>query len=141
MLLSGCAALNSYVEKPQVSVTNFKIVPGGSINPTFEIGLRVINPNAFALNLQGMAYSASIEGIEVFSGVANQLPSIPAYGEGDISIEAQADLFGGFRLLADLLKPRDKPITYQLQVKLDVGALSLPIYITREGNLNLPATR
>ena len=86
-----------------------------------------------------MSYSASIEGNKVFSGVANQLPIVPAYGEEEVKLQAQADLFGGIRLLADLMKPRETPIGYTLKVKLDVGTFALPIYITREGRLTIPS--
>lgn len=137
-LLSSCAALNPHFEAPQVSVSSFKVLPGNSMNPTFEIGLRVVNPNSIPLNLKGLSYTASIEGNRVFSGVANQLPIVPAYGEEDLKLKAQADLFGGIRLLADLLKPRETPVGYTLKVKLDVGTFALPIYITREGNLSIP---
>lgn len=138
MLLVGCATLNPNFEKPQVSVSSFKALPGSGMNPSFEIGLRVINPNNIDLNLKGISYSASIEGNQVFSGVANQLPIIPAYGEDEVKLQAQADLFSGLRLFADLLKPRKTPIGYSLKVKLDVGTFALPIYITHEGILTLP---
>jgi LEA14-like dessication related protein len=138
IILAGCASLNPNFEEPQVSVNSFKVVPGGGMNPTFEIGLRVVNPNAVALTLKGMSYTASIEGNQVFTGVSNELPAIPAYGEEDVKLKAQADLFGGVRLIADLMKPREAPITYKLKVKLDVGTFALPIYITREGELTLP---
>jgi LEA14-like dessication related protein len=136
--LSSCTSLLPNFEEPQVSVNSFKVLPSGNLNPTFEIGLRVINPNSFALNLKGLSYTASIEGNKLLSGVANQLPIVPAYGEEEVKLNAQADLFGGFRLLADLLKPRETPIGYTLKVKLDVGTFALPIYITREGNLSIP---
>jgi LEA14-like dessication related protein len=138
IFLSACAALNPNFEEPQVSVNSFKVLPGGSLNPTFEIGLRVVNPNSIPLNLKGMSYTASIEGNKVFSGVANQLPIVPAYGEEEIKLNAQADLFGGIKLFADLMKPRKTPIGYTLKVKLDVGTFALPIRITREGSLTIP---
>ena len=137
-MLSACSSLIPNFEKPQVSVNSFKLLPGGSINPTFEIGLRVVNPNSIPLNLKGMSYTASIEGNKIFSGVANQLPILPAYGEEEIKLNVQADLFAGIRLLADLMQPRTTPIVYTLKVKLDVGIFALPIRITREGNLSIP---
>jgi LEA14-like dessication related protein len=139
VILSACAALNPHFEEPQVSVNSFKILPGNSINPTFEIGLRVVNPNNIPLNLKGLSYIASIEGNKILSGVANQLPIVPAYGEEEVKLTAQADLFGGIRLLADLMKPRETPIGYTLKVKLAVGTFALPIYITREGDLTIPS--
>lgn len=140
MALSGCAALNLAVEQPDISVNSFKILPGDSINPTFEIGLRVVNPNGIALNLKGLSYSASIDGHKVFAGVASQLPSIPAYGEEEVKLRAQADLFGSLRLISDLMKPRTEPLGYKLKVKLDVSNLPLPINVTREGNLTMPGS-
>jgi LEA14-like dessication related protein len=138
VILSACATLNPNFEQPQVSVNSFRALPGGSVNPSFEIGLRVVNPNSTALNLKGMSYTASIEGNKVFSGVANQLPVVPAYGEEEVKLVAQADLFGSIRLFADLMEPRTTPITYKLKVKLDLGTFAPPIHITREGNLNIP---
>jgi LEA14-like dessication related protein len=137
-MLTSCAVLNPNFEKPQVSVNSFKILSGDSINPTFEIGLRVVNPNNTALNLKGLSYTASIEGNKILSGVVNQLPTVPAYGEEEVKLKAQADLLGGIRLLADLMKPRETPISYTLKVKLAVGTFALPIYITREGDLTIP---
>ena len=130
-MLSACANLIPNFEKPQVSVNSFKILPDRNVNPTFEIGLRVVNPNSIPLNLKGLSYTASIEGNKVLSGVANLLPSVPAYGEEEVKLNAQADLFGGMRLIADLMKPRETPISYTLKVKLDVGTFALPIWITR----------
>lgn len=138
MAMAGCATLRPHFEKPQVSVSSFKALPGSRMNPSFEIGLRVVNPNNIDLSLKGISYTASIEGKQVFSGVANQLPIIPAYAEEEVKLKAQADLFGGLRLFADLLKPRETPIGYTLKVKLDLGTFSLPIYITHEGMLTLP---
>jgi len=99
----------------------------------------VVNPNSISLNLKGLSYTASIEGNKVFSGVANRLPTVPAYGEEDVKLNAQADFFGGIRLIADLIKKGNTPISYTLKFKLDVGTFALPIYITREGNLTIPS--
>lgn len=141
IMLSACATLNPNFETPQISVNSFKMLPGGNVNPTFEIGLRVLNPNSIPLNLKGLSYTASIAGHDLLSGVANQLPVVPAYGEEDIRLNAQADIFGGLQLLADLVKPRQGPVGYTLNVKLDVGTFALPIRITREGQLTIPTVR
>ncbi|MGS2721159.1 LEA type 2 family protein [Paraglaciecola aestuariivivens] len=138
LILSACANLTPHFEKPQVKVSSFRVLPGQSLNPTFEIGLLVTNPNSVDLNIKGMAYTASIAGKELLSGVANQLPIVPAYGQESISLHAQADWLSGIKVLAGVLKNQDAPIRYQLKVKLDVGLFSLPIYINQEGELSLP---
>jgi LEA14-like dessication related protein len=89
-------------------------VPSGSIDPTFEIGLRVVYPDSIPLDLKGMAYTACIDGNKILSGVENQLAILPAYDEEDTKLNVQADLFGGIRLFADLMQPRKTLIAYTL---------------------------
>jgi hypothetical protein len=99
-------------------------VPSGSIDPTFEIGLRVVYPDSIPLDLKGMAYTACIDGNKIFSGVENQLAILPAYDEEDTKLNVQADLFGGIRLFADLMQPRKTLIAYTLKrshAKSEIG--------------------
>ena len=86
--LPGCASLQPNFETPGVTVTSFRILPSSGLAPEFEIGLRVTNPNAQALNLRGVAYTASLDGRELIEGVANDLPTIEAYGTGDVTLTA-----------------------------------------------------
>ena len=145
MTLTACAALQPKFEPPVVTVSAFRLIPSQTLNPQFEIELRVVNPNSVALNLRGVSYSATIEGHRVLTGVANRLPVIAAYSEGDVSLSATADLFGGFRLLADLMqnqyqqqnKNKAQGLNYQLNVKLDTGRYTPPVYITEKGRISL----
>ena len=57
--------------------------------PRFEIGLHIINPNRQPLTLTGVAYTISIEGYRIMTGVSNTLPVIEAYGEGEVRLEAE----------------------------------------------------
>lgn len=139
-LLTACATLQPHFEEPEIKVNSFKVVPGSGANPTFEIGLNIINPNDFDLDVKGLSYSASIKGNKVFSGVTNQIPNIAAYGSENITLNGQADLFGGISLFVDMLKPenQNQPIEYSLDVKISLGGVIFPIYVTREGELTLP---
>ncbi len=137
LVLTGCAALQPRFESPTVTVSAFRLIPSDTINPKFEIDLHVINPNSSALNLRGLSYSATIEGHKVLTGVANQLPVIDAYGEGDVSLNASANLLGSFRLLADLMQQQRQGLKYQLNVKLDVGSFMPAIYVEEKGEIVL----
>lgn len=137
LLLAACSTLQPDFESPTVTVTDFRMIPSETINPKFSIVLHIINPNRSALELQGLSYSAVIEGYKILMGVANQLPVIPAYGEGDVSLTASADLLGGFRLLSDLMQQQRQKLNYQLDVKLDVGAFVPAIYVQQRGDISL----
>ena len=74
---SGCATLSPSFEDPTVTVSSFRVLPSDSISPKFEIGLHIVNPNNVPLELEGVAYTASIEGNQVLAGASNELPVIP----------------------------------------------------------------
>jgi len=137
LALGACAGMQPGYETPTVTVNSFRALPSEGMAPKFEIGLHVINPNRQALDLAGVSYSVRLEGRELLKGVANDLPRIEGYGEGDILLEASPNLFEGMRLISDLLtSPRDT-FEYELEAKLDPGALSPAIRVRDRGQVSL----
>ncbi|MGW8192921.1 MAG: LEA type 2 family protein, partial [Desulforhopalus sp.] len=112
LLLGGCAALRSDYEPPGITLNSFQLLPADSIAPRFAIGLRIINPNAQPLPLLGIAYDVAIEDEKVLRGVANDLPTVEAYGEQDIVLEASVDLLGGVKLITSLINSPREEIRY-----------------------------
>ncbi|NVK42793.1 MAG: LEA type 2 family protein [Oceanospirillaceae bacterium] len=141
LLLAGCATMQPNFEKPDVTVTSFRALPSDGMAPRFEIGLHVINPNRDALSLEGMVYSVSLEGRKLLNGVANDLPTVPGYGEADIRVEATADLFNGFRLLADLMQTQRNSVSYEVNARLDLGRFLPYVDVVKEGEVSLAGRR
>ena len=137
--VSGCAGTGPGYETPTVNVTTFRTVPSSGAVPSFEIGLRVINPNRSALELQGMSYTVRLDGYEVIKGVANQLPVIEPYGEGTFSVTASVSLLAGIRLLTDLMNSPKETFGYELEAKLDPGGFGRRIRIRDSGEISLGA--
>ncbi|MCK5913704.1 MAG: LEA type 2 family protein, partial [Desulfuromusa sp.] len=136
-MTASCASLLPSFETPIVNVSSFRVLPDQSIIPTFEIGLHVINPNRTDLKLQGMSYHVELEGYRILSGVANNLPVIEAYGEGDVFLRVKPDLFSTINLFTDLMnQPRDK-FKFNLEALLDVGGLLPKIRVHKEGEFLL----
>jgi len=141
LLLGGCAALHPNFEPPKVSLTTFRLLPSEGMAPRFEIGLHVVNPNLTPLPLQGLSYSVKIEGRQILSGVTSELPIIAGYAEGDVVLQATADLFNGLRLLSELMaEPRDT-FSYELEAKLDIGRMLPNIRIKETGEIPLQQRR
>lgn len=137
MVLSGCAIFRPDFTKPEISVSAFRLLPSNGI-PKFEIELQIMNPNSFQLELNGMSYSANIEGHRVVSGVANNIPVIPAYGEGSVRLAGSIDLFSGFQLLTELMQPKHKGINYLLEVKLDIARFLPNMTVEKSGLIAFP---
>jgi len=141
LLLCSCAGLQPQFETPSVSLTSFRLLPSAQLAPRFEIGLHVVNPNLVPLPLQGISYSVSLEGHQLLTGVTSDLPTIPGYGEGDILLQASADLFSGLRLLSELMAQPRETFNYELEAKLDIGRLLPSIRVKETGEVKLQQPR
>jgi len=137
VLLAGCAGLRPGYETPTVTVKSVRTIPSQGMLPEFEIDLHVVNPNREALKLAGVSYTVSLEGHELIKGVGNDLPVIEGYGEGDITLNASADLFAGVGLVRELMSSQKDTLSYSFEAKLDPGALRPSIRVRDSGEVSL----
>jgi LEA14-like dessication related protein len=133
---AGCASVRPDFETPSVIITSFKPLTSESLTPRFEIGMRVVNPNATKLSLRGMSYKIFLNDNEVVAGAANDLPVVPAYGESEFKVIATTGLIEGIRFVGELLRNTSGQVTYRIQTKLDIGAMDPAIRIEKTGNLS-----
>ncbi|MGY6630441.1 MAG: LEA type 2 family protein [Wenzhouxiangella sp.] len=125
-LLTGCASLSPYPETPAVSVTSVQLLPGPTTAsaPTIRLGLQVTNPNRAALPLAGMSYSLFINDQRLLSGATSDLPTVPAYGSANLTIDMTPDMLGGLRLLNQLSQAGGTtPMAARLDARLDLAGL------------------
>ncbi|MEJ2140052.1 MAG: LEA type 2 family protein [Gammaproteobacteria bacterium] len=139
--LNACATLQGDYDPPTVSVASFRAVPGGGAAPSFEIGLRVVNPNSEALELQGVAYTISLDGREVMTGVGKDLPVVAGYSEETFTVTASASMLQTFQLLRDLMTEPKSSVSYELETKLDVGTFRPAIRVKDSGEISLQPAR
>jgi len=117
-------------------MTSFRPVPSEGMVPSFEIGLRIINPNPEALRLEGAVYSISLQGRELIKGVGEGYPEIEGYSDGDITLNASVNLLSGIRFFTDIAKNQGEPLEYAFKAKLDLTGLYPSLHISETGMLN-----
>ncbi len=137
LLVAGCASLSPGFEPPKLRVVSLRPVDGEDMAPRFEIGLRVINPNAESITLRGLSYTVALEGQDIIEGVARDLPAVPGYGEADVRLLATVSLLAGIRLVGDLMQRPRESVAYELRAKLDLGAMRPAIRIEDAGKIRL----
>ncbi|AMV72322.1 hypothetical protein DBW_1970 [Desulfuromonas sp. DDH964] len=137
LLVFGCAGLGPGFEEPTVGLSSFRLLPAEGMAPRFEIGLHIVNPNRTPLKLEGIVYSLTLAGQKVVTGATSDLPEVPAYGEGDVTLTATTDLLRSIRLLASLLNQPQSVVTYALDAKLDIGSLRPRIHLQEKGEISL----
>jgi hypothetical protein len=137
VILSACATLSPDYEEPTVTLSSFNAIPSEGMVPAFEIGLRIINPNAQALNLDGIVYTVSLQGYELVKGVGKDFPVIEGYSEGEVKLTAAANLLAGIRFVGDMMQSQDESVEYEFKAKLDLGGLYPSIKVRETGEINL----
>lgn len=140
-MLAACATMDPDYEPPSVSISSVRALPVASGLPNFEIGLRVLNPNSTPLELRGMSFTISLDGNKLIRGVGNELPVIDAYGAGDFTVTASANVFAGIRFFNDMINNPTDTVTYEVKAKLDVGPFRPAVRISDSGELSLGTTR
>lgn len=136
-IIPGCATMSPDWEDPTVTVTGFRALPSEGMTPSFEVGLRILNPNAADLELEGIVYTISIEGKELIKGVGKDFPVIEGYSQEDITITASVQLVAGLRLIGGLMQNQSDSLGYEFEAKLDLKGFYPNIYVTETGEFNM----
>jgi hypothetical protein len=137
LLLGSCATLDPDYEEPTVTLNSFRALPGEGMAPAFEIGLRVINPNAQPLALEGVVYTISVQGHELVKGVGKDFPVIEGYSQQDLVLTASANLLAGIRFIGDVVRSPTEELQYGFEAKLDLRGYYPSIRVSENGTFNL----
>ena len=136
LFLQSCATMDPNYEEPTVILSSFRAVPSEGMVPSFEVGLRIINPNTTPLDLEGVVYSISLQGHELVKGVGKGYPPIEGYSEGNITLSASANLLSGIRFITSMVKQKDEPLVYEFEAKLDLAGFYPSLKISETGTLD-----
>lgn len=132
--MSGCATLSLNYEEPSVELISFKALPVNGFEQKFEIGLKLTNPNNFALPFNGMSYQLNVAGETLAHGVAADIPTLLAYGEARFVVPVSTSLLRGIKVISALIDNQGENISYQLKAKLDIDIPLVPrLNVTQEG--------
>ncbi len=137
LLLTACVSFPADFRKPGLQLQSITPRASGGVLPAFEIRLLVNNPNRDALEVEGLRYRLALQGYDIISGVANDIPAIPAWGEAEVVLDASADLLGGLGLLNELLATPGEPVHYAFEAEIDIGRFYPMVELRREGKLEL----
>lgn len=138
-LLSGCAALKSSdFDQPEIELLGLSPIASEGMEARFRLRLRVVNPNASALSIKGMAYEVYLQDRKVLTGVSDESLRVGAFSESVAELEVAAGMLGSLALLRDLMaSPPGESIPYTLKAKLYRGGIGGTIRVNRAGVIEL----
>ena len=123
---SGCATLDKDHESPKIDVVGITKGASDTSAIQFTIQLRIVNANAETINLHSLYYELSLEGIEVVTGTAKDLPPIEGYSARIVSVSSAASLLSSARLLQKLINQPQEMLDYKLRAKLGTTSKWMP---------------
>jgi LEA14-like dessication related protein len=119
MLTWSCATMGPALEAPRVSLVNIVQQPSNGMETTFQLELRLINPNDVAIDLKGIDCRLEINGATIASGVSNEAAALPALGTLVYPVTAYASASDFIMLMVRLMAdsrgaPEDFELNYSL---------------------------
>ena len=127
-LLNACATLSPYKESPRVSLVSIQPQEIGVLEQRFGLQLRILNPNATAIPVEGLSYTVEINNREFAYGVSRQAVDIPAFGEALLDVEVVSSLLNVVQQLQALNAETRSSLNYRLSGKIGLAnsPVSLP---------------
>ena len=116
--ISGCASLQP-LKSPEVSLVSIQGGKSQGLSAGFVLRLKVTNPNNIDLTIDGMHFVLDISDRKVLSGVSNNIPTLLAYSETIVDVNARVGLFEIIKLAKHFAKNTDKNINYHLTTTID----------------------
>ncbi len=135
VFLFACASTPLSPQRPEVSVVNVTPVSLSGNEQRFLFTLRLDNPNAFALPVEGVDLTATFAGEQIAVGRSTTEVSVPANGEAELGIEITTQLKN---LLGNFLKnigSGNLNLDYQLAGDIKIKNLATPFPFKSSGNL------
>jgi len=146
LLFIGCATMGPGFEPPDVHLAGMQVVAIKGFETTFQVDLRVLNPNDLALPIEGLACDLTLNGQHLAKGVANPRIEIPAYSSAIIPVTVYAsviDMVGVAHRLIQGAQDNTPPEkwSYVLKGHLDMGDTSWPgkLPFDAKGEIDLKA--
>jgi hypothetical protein len=78
LLLAACAGWPEGAQSPTVTLTDIRPLEFGLLEQRYLIRLRIQNPNAFDLPINGLSYQLEINDQPFARGVSNRLLNVPS---------------------------------------------------------------
>ena len=119
LLTWSCATMGPSLEAPRVSLVNIAQQPSNGMETTFQLELRLINPNDVAINLKGVDCRLEINDSTIASGVSNEAAELPALGTIVYPVTAYASASDFIMLMVRLMaSSSDSPENFELNYSL-----------------------
>lgn len=129
LILAACSGLPFNAEPPRVGVADVAVKSLGLFEQTFDLGLRVSNPNDFDLTVEGLDFTLEVNGRPFASGVSRVSARVPAVSSAVLRVDAimeSKNLIRQLKALPPETLAAGVPYRIKGRVKIDKASRWLP---------------
>lgn len=136
VFMTGCALVRPNIEPPKVVLDSLEMLPVKGLNQRFRIGLRMTNPNARALKLNGISYTLALNGYQLIDGVGKDIPELPPFSEVAFDVEASTNMFEALRFVNNFMGGKASgDLEYRLRADISVAGLPRQLSVEETGTV------
>lgn len=135
LLVAGCARFGDPIP-PQVRLADLRPLSGGLLEQRFRLDLRVTNPNDFSLDIRAVNVDLDLNGQPFANGLSNQSVTIPALGNGIVSVELSSGILAVVQQLMGMTQNTE--FSYQMKGTAYLGGFTRDSFpFEQSGSLGL----
>lgn len=127
LVLAACAGLLRRPEPPRFTLADVTLVSASLLEQEYRVRLRLQNPNAYPLPIEGVVYDLRLNDRPFATGVSRTPVTVPAYGTEILDLRAFSGLWEVMGQLGELAR-RGERMSYRVRghVRLKSPAVELP---------------
>lgn len=137
ILISACASMGGYTESPRVSLVNLQPQGMTLFEQTYNMQLRIQNPNDRDIPVKGLSYSLDINGDEFAYGVSKQSVTVPAFGEALLDVSATSSTINIIQQMQKMSSEKTGKLEYKLSGKISLENHPIKLPFDYEGSIDL----
>lgn len=135
--LAACTTLQTKPVKPTVQLVSIIPLNISLTEQKLRFELKITNPNNFALPVEAVNFIARFNDADIASGKSTQIKTIPANGEGTLTLDVTAGIDRLITTLKTLLEGQTLNLDYELAGTVAVKNWPNPIPFDVTGAMDL----
>lgn len=92
LLVAGCTPFGQQFQSPEVTLETLRIVRIADGKADLLIGLRVVNPNAYALPVEKVEFDVTIDGRPAGNSRSIHMDPLPPKGEAKVELSGRVEI-------------------------------------------------
>jgi LEA14-like dessication related protein len=92
LLVTACIPLGQQFETPEVTLETLRILRVADAKAELSIGLRIYNPNTYALPVARVEFDVTIDGRPAADSRSVRVDPLPPHGEAKVELSGRVDI-------------------------------------------------